>query len=126
MTTKKETVNHLEMYEWLKSLEFYKGELKFWRQRLSEVVSRNSNNEVLREAEHFQNQVIIQEENIDILRHDIKQFENHLENWFDKHPKLDDPKLLEIESHLRERMKTFEHIYVDIKHEYYSYLRKYM
>jgi hypothetical protein len=126
MITKKETVNHLELYEWLKSLTFYKEELKFWRQRLSEVVSRNSNYDILREAEHFQNQVIIQEENIDILRHDIKQFENHLEAWFEKHPKLDDAKLLLVEAHLRDRMRTFEHIYVDLKHEYYSYLRKYM
>jgi len=126
MTTKKEAVNHLEMYEWLKSLNIYKEELKFWRQRLSEVVTRNTNHDILREAEHFQNQVIIQEENIDILRHDIKQFENHLEAWFDKHPKFDDAKLLLAESHLRDRMKTFEHIYVDLKHEYYSYLRKYM
>lgn len=126
MTTKSATVNHVELYEWLKSLEFYKGELKFWRQRLSEVVGKNSSHDVLREAEHFQNQVIIQEEHIDILRHDIKQFENYLETWFEKHPKLDDKNLLNAEMQLRDRMKTFEHIYVDLKHEYYSYLRKYM
>jgi ribosomal protein S15P/S13E len=126
MTTKKEEVNHVELYEWLKALDFYKNELKFWRNRLSEVVSRNSSKEILRSAEHFQNQVIIQEENIDILRHDIKQFENHLEDWFEAHPKLDNEKLLNIEGQLRERMKIFEHIYVDLKHEYYSYLRQYM
>lgn len=127
MTTKKAELNHVELYEWLKALEFYRGELKFWRNRLGEVVARNSSREILQEAEHFQNQVIIQEENIDILRHDIKQLENRLEEVMHKSPgNGSSQKLNEVENQLRERLKTFEHIYVDLKHEYYSYLRKYI
>lgn len=127
MTTKKSELNHVELYEWLKALEFYKGELKFWRNRLSEVVTRNTSREILQEAEHFQNQVIIQEENIDILRHDIKQLENRLEEVMTKtNGNGSMSKLNEVENQLRERLKTFEHIYVDLKHEYYSYLRRYI
>jgi hypothetical protein len=34
--------------------------------------------------------------------------------------------IVDAEAQIRDRMKTFEHIYVDLKHEYYTFLRKYM
>ncbi len=125
MTQTKAELNHVEMYEWLKALDFYKNELKFWRKHLSEVVTKNSSNHILREAEHFQNQVIIQEEHIDILRHDVKQFENHLETELSSGNPIS-ALTIHVEGQLRDRLRTFEHIYVDLKHEYYSFLRKYM
>jgi hypothetical protein len=127
MATKIE-MNHVELLEWLKALDFYKNELRFWRKHLSHVVISNTNKEILKEAEHFQNQVIIQEEQIDILRHDVKQFENKLDEEFaaiSKGAKISQA-IIDVEAQLRDRMKTFEHIYVDLKHEYYTFLRKYM
>jgi predicted nucleic acid-binding Zn-ribbon protein len=125
MTQTKAELNHVEMYEWLKALDFYKNELKFWRKHLSEVVSKNTTNHILREAEHFQNQVIIHEEHIDILRHDVKQFENHLGAELSSGSPIS-ALTIHVEGQLRDRLRTFEHIYVDLKHEYYSFLRKYM
>ncbi len=127
MITKIE-MNHVELLEWLKALDFYKNELRFWRKHLSHVVVSNTNKDILREAEHFQNQVIIQVDQIDLLHHDVKQFENKLDEEFEavsKGGKLSQ-QIIEVEVSLRERMKTFEHIYVDLKHDYYSFLRKYM
>ncbi len=125
MTQTKAELNHVEMYEWLKALDFYKNELKFWRKHLSEVVTKSASNHTLREAEHFQNQVIIQEEHIDILRHDVKQFENHLEVELSSGNGIS-AITINVESQLRDRLRTFEHIYVDLKHEYYLFLRKNM
>lgn len=127
MTTKIE-LNHVELLEWLKALDFYKNELRFWRKHLSNVVLSNTAKDILREAEHFQNQVIIQEEQIDILRHDVKQFENKLDQEFTKMMKgaKISQEIVDAEAQIRDRMKTFEHIYVDLKHEYYTFLRKYM
>ncbi|HNR47746.1 MAG TPA: hypothetical protein PKN14_00720 [Bacteroidia bacterium] len=121
-------LNHVELLEWLKALDFYKNELRFWRKHLSHVVTSNTNKDILREAEHFQNQVIIQEDQIDIIRHDVKQLENRMDDEFEaisKGGKVTQ-ETLEIETSLRERMKVFEHLYVDLKHDYYTFLRKYM
>ena len=121
-------LNHVELLEWLKGLDFYKNELRFWRKKLAVVVMNQNTKDVLREAEHFQNQVIVQENQIDMLRHDVKQFENRLDIEFElisKGAKIA-PEVLEWENQLRDRMKTFEHIYVDLKHEYYSFLRRNM
>jgi len=127
MITKIE-MNHVELLEWLKALDFYKNELRFWRKPLSHVVVSNTNKDILREAEHFQNQVIIQVDQIDLLHHDVKQFENKLDEEFESVSKGGkfSQQIVDVEASLRERMKTFEHIYVDLKHDYYSFLRKYM
>ncbi len=127
MITKIE-MNHVELLEWLKALDFYKNELRFWRKHLSHVVVSNTNKDILREAEHFQNQVIIQVDQIDLLHHDVKQFENKLDEECESVSKGGkfSQQIVDVEASLRERMKTFEHIYVDLKHDYYSFLRKYM
>ena len=127
MITKIE-MNHVELLEWLKALDFYKNELRFWRKHLSHVVVSNTNKDILREAEHFQNQVIIHVDQIDLLHHDVKQFENKLDQEFESVSKGGkfSQQIVDVEASLRERMKTFEHIYVDLKHDYYSFLRKYM
>ena len=128
MSNTKIEMNHVELLEWLKALDFYKNELRFWRKKLAIVVMGNTARDVLKEAEHFQNQVIIQQDQIDILRHDVKQFENSLDIEFEKISKGAKMALevIDTETTLRDRMKTFEHIYVDLKHEYYSFLRRYM
>lgn len=122
----KVVTNHVEINEWIETLKFYKDGLKFWGNRLSEIVTRNTSKEILSHLEHFQNQMIIQAEQIDILRHDVKQYENILEKEIDAHNRIYDKTIPEMEAELRERMKTFEHIYVDLKHEFFNFLRKHL
>ncbi len=71
---------HHEYKTWLNKLEFFKDELKIFKNRLSEVTKQNTNHDVLAMVEHFQNQIIIQRNEIDTLRHNIKQYENTLED----------------------------------------------
>ena len=122
----KTAVNHVEINEWLDTLSFYKGGLKFWSNRLSEIVSKSTSKEVLSQLEHFQNQMIIQDEQIDILRHDVKQFENIVDNASENGSTIYEKTIPEMEGDLRERMKTFEHIYVDLKHEFFNFLRNHL
>ncbi len=70
---------HHEYKTWLNKLEFFKDELKIFKNRLSEVATKNSNHDVLAMVEHFQNQILIQHNEMDTLRHNIKQYENKLE-----------------------------------------------
>ena len=52
-------------------LDFYTSDIKFLEKLLTEVLEKNSVYEVKNEAEHFQNQFIIQQKNIDELRSKI-------------------------------------------------------
>lgn len=58
--------------DWLRGLDFYKEEIKILKDRLTEVASKNSHPDVLKQVEHYENQFDIQSENIHRLRHDIK------------------------------------------------------
>mgnify|MGYP003472113139 CR=1 FL=1 len=67
---------HAEHREWLNKIAFYKDEIKIMRHRLEQVTEKNTSKEVLALVEHFQNQLIVQDEQNDILRHNVKEYEN--------------------------------------------------
>ncbi|MCD6012616.1 MAG: hypothetical protein K0Q79_2478 [Flavipsychrobacter sp.] len=58
--------------DWLRGLDFYKQELGILKNRLTEIAGKNTNREVMKEVEHYENQFEIQAENIHKLKHDIK------------------------------------------------------
>jgi len=60
-----------EHHEIMNALEFYASDIKFLEKLLNEVLEKNSNHDVKTEAEHFQNQFIIQQKNIDEIRSKI-------------------------------------------------------
>ena len=60
-----------EHQEMINTLEFYASDIKFLEKLLTEVLEKNSNHEVKTEAEHFQNQFIIQQKNIDEIKSKI-------------------------------------------------------
>ena len=70
---------HEEHKQWLNNLNFYKDELVIMQNRISEIAQKNSAKEILANVEHFQNQFIIQKEQIDIISHEIKLHEQALE-----------------------------------------------
>lgn len=58
--------------DWLRALEFYKQELGILKKRLTEIAGKNTDKDVMKDVEHFENQFEIQAENIHKLKHDIK------------------------------------------------------
>ncbi len=58
---------------WLSSLDFYKEDLNIIKNRLTEIAGKYSNKDIAAHIEHFENQLKIQFENIDILTHGINE-----------------------------------------------------
>jgi len=83
-----ETLNPVEIHHehktWLNKLDFYRDELKIMRKRLEEVAGKNTDRRVLALIEQFQNQLIVQNNNLDEIRHEVKQYENRLEKKMEK------------------------------------------
>ena len=69
---------HEEHKTWLNKLLFYKDEVSIMAKRISEVAEKNTSKEVRALADYFNNQLLIQKEQIDILNHDIKSHETFL------------------------------------------------
>ncbi|MEI8280318.1 MAG: hypothetical protein WCG87_11185 [Bacteroidota bacterium] len=57
--------------QWLRSLDFYKGELRILKTRLTEIAGKNTAADVMTKVEHFENQFKVQTDNIDRMLHDI-------------------------------------------------------
>jgi hypothetical protein len=71
----KTSINHIghAHNDWLRSLDFYKQELTVLRDRLTEIGGKNMAREVSLEVEQYENRFKVQQDNIDRLRHDIRE-----------------------------------------------------
>lgn len=117
---------YFEHKQWRRELFFWEDELRSFKNRLDELVKRWTDNNMLAQLEHYQNQFIIQENVINDLQDEIHIHEiniaNHSKNGKD---------VLEIEfvqKHIefRNHMETQRTIYNNLKQEFYRFLSEYM
>ncbi len=105
--------------DWLRALDFYKQEIVVLKKRLGEVADKNTLPEVLKQVEHFENQFAIQEENIDILCHDIhvnltditKEIQQSKEGYISE-------RLFTVHDSLGQKFADEEKIFNGIRHEF--------
>lgn len=119
-------VLHSDHREWLNKLDFYKDDIPVLRKRLEEVVVKNTDHEVLAMVEHFQNQFIIQRNEIDEFRHAIKEHENVLQTAVNANPTAYNRQRLADHPEMKERMERFEKIFQEFRMEMLKFLAKYM
>ena len=117
---------HDEHKIWLAKLLFYKDERIIIACRIAEVEKKNSTDEVLAFVDHFQNQLVIQKEQIDILMHDIKCHELFLQGAIIKnYDLLDEEKFSDHDAH-RKDMEFFEKNFNELRAEVIQFLSRWM
>lgn len=126
MNTKPITELHIEHTEWLKKLDFYTDEIAVMRKRVEEIASKNTGKEILAQIEHFQNQLIVQKNNVDEIRHSIKDHETYLENRIKENPTASDHRSVNDHPKMRENVNGFEKVFNELRHEFNSFLSKTM
>ncbi|OYU96402.1 MAG: hypothetical protein CFE21_08375 [Bacteroidetes bacterium B1(2017)] len=115
---------HADLTNWVSELKFYKDEVKTFQTRLEEVVKQNNKHEVMAEVEHFQNQFIRQNEVIDTLKHDFKQFDNVIAANIENNPVASDHRAIALPVDLKDQHDTFLKIYNELKVEFEKFLAK--
>ena len=100
-------------------MNFLSRKIRFFKNRLAEVVDQNIDKAFLALAEQFQNKFIIKDEFIDELRHDISTQGNNL---IMKDKTLVDDKLIKRQEKLRNEMEYFEKDFIQLKNEFNKYL----
>lgn len=125
MDTQKAYTLHEEHKTWLNKLAFYADDITVLEKRLEEVVAKNTDKEVLAMAHHFENQFIMRKEQIDEMRHAIKEHEAYIEGKISHNPAADH---VDMHDHPKERgtIESFEKIFAETRHEFISYLSKTM
>ena len=109
---------HTEHAAWQNSILGYRTELKLLNQDLSGIVSRFIPREVPAKAEHFQNQLILQKDVLDIMRHDFKQYENLLEANIDNPGKNEIGTILEAHQENINRLADYGKYFNELKEEF--------
>lgn len=111
---------------WLKDLGFYDEELDTLEKRLVEIVQKNNGKEVMASVEHFQNQFVVQRNNIDQLQHDIRQHDGNVAAEAQAHAGKMESSEVAVHGKLKEQVETFEKIFNELRHEYNKFLSKWM
>ena len=112
--------------EWNNSLSFYKDELKIYKERLNEITEKNTTKEIMQLVEHFQNQFLIQAENIDILQHDINEHVSSIAKEVLQHAGHVDVGQIPVHAVLQGKVEKEAFIFKGIKEEFMKFLSKVM
>lgn len=117
---------HEENTEWMNKLSFYKDEIKILTGRLEEIASKNSDGGVLAEVEHFQNQLIIQRNNIDNIAHEVKMNEESLIEEIKSNTTAVDHRKVEYHAKEQDLVESFEKNFNDLRDEFNRFTAKWM
>jgi hypothetical protein len=116
---------HVLCHDWTRELDFYKTELTIFKSRLGEIVSKNTSNEILTQAEHFENKFKIMNLHFDELLHDLKLKDQALMGQAAAKPNYISIKMIENDNNLEELMQFTASDFQATKKEFYSFLAKY-
>jgi len=117
---------HYEHTEWLNKLSFYGDEISVMQKRIEEIAQKNTAKEVKIKIEHFQNQLLIQKNNIDAFKHNIKDDEKLLKNNIMKNETAVDHRKVEDHSKEREDIEGFEANFNSLRKEFNLFLAEWM
>ncbi len=117
---------HQEHQQWIHELSFYEEDISIMRKRLEEIASRNTGKDMHAMIERFQNKIIIQQEQIDILLHDINECESHLIKNVEENPVATDRRKMEDHTELRERVQTFELLFNRLRKDLNTFVATWM
>tara|TARA_R110002033_G_scaffold166331_1_gene204856 strand:+ start:82022 stop:82408 length:387 start_codon:yes stop_codon:yes gene_type:complete len=117
---------HFEHELWRLELFFWKDELKFFNNRLSELITRWTKKEVLVQLEHFQNEFILHGGIIEDLLEAIEMHETRIAGQSQAGQDALDTGLVQKHLDFRNQIETQRTIYADLKKEFFRFLTKYM
>jgi glutaredoxin 2 len=115
-----------EHNSWLRGIEFYNDELRIMKHRLEEVSTKNTNQDVKKNVEHYQNQFMVQETNLNHLKHDINNHLKHIENDVEVHAQHLSNHTIAEHDVMRDKYITLEKIINDMRHDFNRFLSKNM
>jgi len=111
---------------WQNKLAFYKDEILVMQNRISEIAKKNTSKDVLSFVEHFQNQLIVQKEQIDTLNHEINIHEDSIEAKANKKAVANGQKKFFDHSMQRDKIEVFEKDFNDLRKELIHFVSKWI
>ena len=127
MNTKENIFNqHEENTDWMNRLDFYKAEIDILKNLLGEVAEKNTAEDVQKQVEHYQNQFIVQRDNLDQLAHNIRLNEQKLQKEVTDNPVAVDHRKMEYHQTEKEFIDFFETNFNEVRHDFKVFAAKWM
>ncbi len=117
---------HFEHQLWRRELFFWQDELKFFNNRISELVTRWTSKKVLVKLEHYQNEFILHGGVIEDLLEAIEVHETRIAGQDQDDQDALDTILVKKHLEFRNKMETQRQIYADLKKEFFRFLSEYL
>lgn len=122
----KDSLSHLHMVceDWKRELLFMQDEIPVLKSRLSEVVTKNTSDDILKEVEHYENKFNIMRLHLDELLHDVNLKMTAIQTQAAAKPNYISVKMVESDGALEDLMHTNAQDFYDTKKTYYKFLSK--
>lgn len=117
---------HYEHLLWRNELLFFKEEINIFENRLGEIISKNTANEVEAGVESFHNRFELQRKHINEIKNRIKKHEQFLTNYAKDHPIAVDHVHFKDHTDIREQFERFRELYLEMKQEFNRFAVKWM
>jgi hypothetical protein len=117
---------HEENKDWINKLDFYRDELEILNGRLEELAEKNTSKKVTAEIEHFQNQFIIQRNNIDNIAHAVNLNERELMSSIESNPVAAVNRKTEYHEREHDLVTTFEKNFKQLRKDFNNFSSKWM
>jgi len=127
MNTKENIFNqHEENTDWMNRLDFYKAEIDILKNLLGEVAEKNTAEDVQKQVEHYQNQFIVQRDNLDQLAHNIRLNEQKLQKEVTDNPVAVDHRKMEYHDAEKDFIEYFENNFKGLRTDFKTFSSKWM
>ena len=117
---------HEENKDWMSRVAFYNDEITILQGVLSEIASKNTGDEALKEVEHYQNQFIVQRDNLDQLAHNIRLNEQKFEQDVNDNPVAVDHRRMEYHQAEKDFIEYFENNFKGLRTDFKTFSSKWM
>ena len=115
---------HQQSNTWLRELKFYKEEITLLGERLGEVAQRNTDKEVMAQVEHFQNKLIMLNEQCDVVKHGVNLRNEAVMAKAKEKPEHLTEKSQTVVDELQSQMMDFTNSIADTRLEFNQFLSK--
>jgi DNA-directed RNA polymerase specialized sigma subunit len=109
-----------EHHEWQGKINFYRTEIQRMKDELADTITNEKNQYNMAQVEHYQNQFILQRDQLDILRHDFKQHENAIES----HHSQPLTNLAAMHLSEREKLMVFERFFKELRTSFHGFIHR--
>ena len=117
---------HEENTEWISKLNFYKDEIRILSGRLEEIANKNNSKDTLAQVERFQNQFVVQRNNLDEVLHNVKINEDFLQQEININPTAADHKKADYHNNEKQQVVSFEKTFIDLKDNFNDFAAKWL